>query len=369
MLQNVLFVTNPDDLNAEVQGGVQRCSHEFLALVQSLAHETNIFEMPVSTGWRDRIRRKLGTPYMLYSPENALKIARRMSENGIVDVIFNKAETYRVAARLKEMRPDANIVVLSHGADSGDMLHETASISHSGLGYLNGAFGLGRTLICERQLRRQANLKVVVLSKEEQVLERWLGSTRTHFLPRIIALTESRWTPEPGLFGFVGTLNHPPNFDALEQILIKLEARAPDVKVDIVGGPASLGEQLARRFSSVNYLGRLSDADLVRVSSQWTAFLNPIFWLSRGASFKLGTALELGLPIISTLSGARGYQIPSECLAMVNDNADDFVTQIVLFSQQPSLPNNLRKAILSSKATLMDDNSRVSAFGDFLVRG
>jgi glycosyltransferase involved in cell wall biosynthesis len=368
MLQNTIFVTNPDDLNATVQGGVQRCSHEFLAIVQELSSETTIFEMPVSTSTNYRIGRRLGTPYMLYDTENALEIVSQMSKKGVFNVVFNKAETYRVAARLKEIRPDANIVVLSHGADSGDMLHECASTEVTGLRDLTGTFRLGWTLIVERKLRRSANLKIVVLSQEEQVLERWLGSTKTHFLPRKIVLRESEWHPVPNVFGFVGTLNHPPNFDALEQVLLGLEAVAPDIKVEVVGGPAAFGEQLAGRFSSVNYLGRLTDAEVVNASRRWSAFLNPVFWLSRGASFKLATALELGLPIISTLSGARGYKIPSDCLALVDDAADAFIAQMKLFVQQPLMIKELRETLLASKTSLIDDSSRLAAFKDFLAK-
>jgi glycosyltransferase involved in cell wall biosynthesis len=170
------------------------------------------------------------------------------------------------------------------------------------------------------------------------------------------------------VFGFVGTLNHPPNFDALEQILLRIEADAPDIRLEIVGGPAMLGEQLAKRFSSLTYLGRLSDSELVEASSRWSAFLNPIFWLSRGASFKLGTALELGLPIISTVSGARGYRIPDGCVALVDDNVDDFVAKMKLFVEQPIEAHRFREALLKSKASLSDDRERLTAFQHFLAK-
>ncbi len=36
--------------------------------------------------------------------------------------------------------------------------------------------------------------------------------------------------------------------------------------------------------------------------------LNPVFYFSRGVSTKLGKALALGIPVITTQKGMRGYQ-------------------------------------------------------------
>jgi len=58
----------------------------------------------------------------------------------------------------------------------------------------------------------------------------------------------------------------------------------------------------------VNCLGYLSNEELAKECESWSFFLNPVFYYSRGVSTKLAKALGMGLPVITTEIGNRGYQ-------------------------------------------------------------
>jgi hypothetical protein len=53
--------------------------------------------------------------------------------------------------------------------------------------------------------------------------------------------------------------------------------------------------------------------------------LNPVFWLSRGASMKLATALGWGLPVLTTQAGARGYEWGGAAVPVCADDPRKFV--------------------------------------------
>jgi hypothetical protein len=116
------------------------------------------------------------------------------------------------------------------------------------------------------------------------------------------------WRPDADRLGFVGTLDHPPTRDGLEQFLAALERfAAPSLHVRVVGGPDASGRSLAGRFRSVCYLGPLDDGALESEASTWSAFVHPLFCFARGCSTKLAIALAWRIPVVTTPAGARGY--------------------------------------------------------------
>jgi len=58
--------------------------------------------------------------------------------------------------------------------------------------------------------------------------------------------------------------------------------------------------------------------ELARECESWSFFLNPVFYYSRGVSTKLAKALGMGLPVITTEIGNRGYQWEEGDLPAVN---------------------------------------------------
>ncbi len=150
---------------------------------------------------------------------------------------------------------------------------------------------------------------VFALSPNDADLERNIGSPRVEWLPRTISSTALDWRPAGRRLGYVGTIDHAPNLEGLVSILRAMEALSADApRIRVVGGPARIGAWLADRYRSVDYLGPLDNADLVREAATWTGFIHPIFCESRGCSTKLATAIGWLLPVVTTSHGRRGYE-------------------------------------------------------------
>lgn len=332
---NALFLHDPADLDAPVPGGVQLCTREFLDVVQAAADRTVLFPVHRSRRLPDRLRRRFSLrPYSLYHPAgDAAALTTVLRENAITHIFINRTELMRYGAQLKALNPTATIVLMSHGNQSGDDLYEIAGRHgrrNQGAAALRATWHLGRDLVAESRERHRAVDIVAVMSDEEAVLERWLGAARVVVLPRRIEPKPLELRPVSGRVGYVGTLNHTPNLAALQDVGAALQGNLPSpFELRLVGSPETVGRELAARFPFVTYCGRLDDQALAAEASTWSLFLNPILWLSRGASMKLGTGLSWGLPVVSTRSGIRGYEWSDGDVAITDDNAGAFAHEIV----------------------------------------
>lgn len=344
-----VFLHDPADLEAPIPGGVQLCSREFFAVVQAASDETLPVAAHVSRHPSWRLRRKLGLgSYLLYRPsEHRAALGGQLAAFRPTHVFVNRAELLRLAPLVRELAPSAKVVLMSHGNQSGDDLYEAAGPGGArarGFARLRAAWRLGADLVTESRFRHRHLDAVCVMSEEESVLERWLGSARTVVLPRIVRPAPIPWLPVEGRVGFVGTLDHTPNRVALESVCRALAAaKEPGVELRLVGGPSRSGEAIANRYPFVRYLGRLDNEALEREASTWSLFLNPIFWLSRGASMKLGQALAWNIPVVTTRAGARGYELPGEVVRKVDDRPEAFVSAMIDLLRTPAALAALRE--------------------------
>ena len=185
-----LFIHAPNDLHAEVAGGVQICSKEFLDVVRAASDSTVTFEVKWSRKPHLRLRRKLhlgsylGYDVASYSED----LGRALSENEITHVFLNKAELLRFARLVRQLSRNVVIVVMSHGNQTGDDLYEVAGPEGRGGGVraLGLTWKLGIDLKTESYFRHRFVDAVCVMSEEEAVLERWLGAKKVFFIPRIV---------------------------------------------------------------------------------------------------------------------------------------------------------------------------------------
>ena len=123
--------------------------------------------------------------------------------------------------------------------------------------------------------------------------------------------------PVDGRVGTVCTLDHPPNLNGLVSLFDELQRRAvAQFRFRLVGQPSSFGATLAARYPFVEYLGPLSDNALRAEAATWCCFTHPMFVYAKGCSTKLGTALGWGLPIATTVFGARGYTWDEQLLPL-----------------------------------------------------
>jgi hypothetical protein len=349
-----IFVYDPNDLDAPVPGGVQLCSREFLEIVRAASEEVKLVPVTVTKAslWRLRRLLSLGS-YLFYRPNDVYSLlANEVASVHPTHIFLNRSELMRIAPLAAQLAPGAKIVIMSHGNQSGDDLYEVAGPGgrcKSRLDRLAATWQLGLDLITESRYRHRYLDAVCVMSEEEETLERWLGATTTVVLPRVIYSRPLDWQPIPGRVGFVGTLNHTPNRVALERLCDQLAClNTAGLEFRLVGGPDDIGRALAAKYSFVQYLGRLDDAALQSEVSSWSLFLNPIFWLSRGASMKLGQALSWAIPCLSTRAGARGYCLSLGQSFLTKDSANAFATQLLDLVHDNDRLSTVRNQLLYS---------------------
>lgn len=330
-----LFLYNKIDLNAAIPGGVQICSQQFLEIIRETADELHLFEVSHSRSLIFRLLHRLNLDaYQSYLPkqfrESLLALIR---EKEITHVFINKSELLKFSRLIKEAKLPIvpKIIMMSHGNESGDLLGDLTGIlpKFKPIYQYFGILRLGMALYLESFYRKRYVDLVCTMSEEESALEKWLGINDPFFIPRLIdEKCKVERDPQPGTFGYVGTLNHMPNLSALYQLCDQLEQTKSSPEIRIVGGPRQKGEELANRYQFVNFLGNLDDAQLLKEVKNWSFFLNPIFNYSRGASMKLGKAIEWEIPVITTTAGRRGYYFKEGKLLETADTPLAMVEQI-----------------------------------------
>jgi glycosyltransferase involved in cell wall biosynthesis len=342
------FVTNPSLLESEISGGVQICSQEYMAVLRLLGKVTLHYSKP-SRHPVDRLRRKIfNPPYLDHNPIREPALFKQI-QTAQHDVIFvNHSGLTRFLPVIKQCCPESLLIALSHGNQTGDDLFESA--------HPEGRFHrhpkraeqhLGGHLLWEAKTRISDADGVITMSNQEVVLESWLGSQTPFFFPRTLSPTPIPYAPEDKRVGFVGTLDHTPNRIALQRLFLQLKELGFVGEMRVVGGPIEAGRALCEPFTFVTYLGPLSEDGLIQEAGTWQLALNPVFWLSRGASMKLKTYLNWGLPTLSTQSGARGYVLPEGTSFLCEDDTASFARHIHELIQSPARLDETRSRLVA----------------------
>lgn len=323
-----VFVTGSAFLT-DRPGGVQQCTSEYIATLRAAGMELHFCPCEPDQRWSTRAMKKLWQSNYFRPVEKGLvqRVQAMVTRSNAKFIFLNQVNLASIAAQLRSLLPtDCKVVVLSHGLESTDLLHALRLRSDLRFAlprYFCGERLLGDSLLREASYRSNVDL-ILCLSPFDVELERWLGARRVAWLPRTITPAQLSWNPRGNRIGFVGTLDHPPNIEGLLTFLRSLSAKAPaGIRIRIVGGPDRIGRLLMKRFAAVDYLGSLSDDDLIQEAGTWNCFAHPIFCYPRGCSTKLATAIGWQIPIVTTTPGCRGYVWSQGTLSIAN-SPDEF---------------------------------------------
>jgi len=344
---NALFITPPNSLKANggVTEGGQLCSREFFDLLVSVGFNISIFNVDYTKNLLKRIRIKIGIANYEFIDELKYKnsLIEKIVKQNIKWVFINMASLLRLARPLKEHFGDKiNIYLLSHGNDSGDYLHlQTKPIkSRNYFRKQLNIFRLGKLIFTESLYRNNWLDGVLAVSETERQIENWFGAKKAIFVPRIITNNPIALKPHSKRIGFVGRLDHPPNYQGFCILLDELiKKQSLNINLRFVGAPVDWGKKIASKYSFVEYIGILSDSELLEEVKTWRLFLNPVFWYSTGVTTKLGWALSLGLPIVSTPAGNRGY-VWNKGIILTAANPYEMASIIELYLTNDELYNN-----------------------------
>ena len=302
-----LFVSARNALSP-ASGGVQICTREYMEVIRGVGFELTVIPYDTDRRLFARLRRRLRPrPYSDLLPIGLASTVADTRRNTTSRFVFlNLVSLAPLALPLRKQigRDEAQIVLLSHGLESVDYLHEIRAPQTAAAA---NALKLGRQLFAEAAQRRAID-HVICLAPFEVEIERWLGARRVDWLPRIVPAQPLDWQPDPSRLGCVSTVNHAPNVEGLTLFLQEFERLAPaGVRFRLVGGPAREGCALAARFPHVDYLGPLDETALTVEAATWSCFVHPLFCYARGCSTKLAAALGWHLPVVTTPAGMRGY--------------------------------------------------------------
>ena len=120
---------------------------------------------------------------------------------------------------------------------------------------------------------------------------------------------------------FVGSA-HPPNIEAVRFLIEVLAPAIPSLTVVIVGSVCS-GVGLLPMPPNMHLLGVLGDAEKNELLARASLALNPLFQ-GGGSSLKVSDFFASGLPMVSTETGVRGYDV-RDGEHYLRASRDDFV--------------------------------------------
>jgi GT2 family glycosyltransferase len=177
---------------------------------------------------------------------------------------------------------------------------------------------------------RSADLTLVVSEPDKQALAEMVPQapvavvSNVHVVPALVAEPVRR-----DRVLFVGSFAHHPNGDAVqwfvEEVLPRLtEAAGGPVQVDIVGKGADPA-LVAASPRGVTFLGWVPD--LHPVYAQARVVIAPLRF-GAGVKGKIGEALSLGVPVVTTSVGAEGMGLVDGESALVADDPDAFASAV-----------------------------------------
>ncbi|MEM9028960.1 MAG: glycosyltransferase [Pseudomonadota bacterium] len=306
-------------------GGAQICSQEYLETISAAGVQTELELMDFDTSIAARLVSRFSyDKYRSVAPSQQIQAVKDAVRSVQPQFVFlNQVNLAPIAQTLREVLPaSCQIILLSHGLESTDLLHQIrlrGAMPLSGRIRPTAPHALGQTIIKEAELRVHID-GALVLSPSDAVLESWMGRHKVAWIPRVLTDRRIDWRPVGDRLGFVGTLDHAPNLEGLVLAAEALDAahyNTPPI-VRVIGGPASTGQWLQEKYACIDYLGPLSDEELLEEARSWNAFIHPIFCGARGCSTKLASAIGWALPIVTTEFGQRGYAWGEGSLAVAN---------------------------------------------------
>jgi len=175
-----------------------------------------------------------------------------------------------------------------------------------------------------------ANRVITVTQDDGSHLQKELPNLEFSVLPNIHQqhpLPDSGFEQRDGLV-FIGNYNHLPNQDAvyyfIETVLPKIHARLPDVCLYLIG--SYMDEKMkALASETVKVVGWVD-----KVAPEFAKRRVFVSYLRYGAGMKgkLGQALSLGLPVVTTGIGAEGMGLKEGETALIADEPDDFAEAV-----------------------------------------
>jgi glycosyltransferase involved in cell wall biosynthesis len=352
-------------------GGVQICTQEYINVIRAAGVELMFCTFSGDRRLSTRILRRFNSSPYFRSVEAASvdTVCRLAVKERPMFVFLNQVDIAPIARHIRKSLPvGSEIVLLSHGLASTDLLHSIRvrrQFPLSGRERPTAMVALGNALMTENALRADIDV-VCALSPFDVELEHWLGAKRVGWLPRVVTSAPLDWRPSGDRVGYIGTLDHAPNLEGLAMVLEQLTPRhSGQLRIRVVGGPDGTGQWLARKYPIVDYLGPIDDSALAMEARSWNAIIHPIFCYARGCSTKLAIAAGWHIPVVTTTMGYRGYEWRDGGLIVADDPASFAEECLRLLNIDVAAEARLRVGQMACSSPTVEQNaSRMRALLD-----
>lgn len=353
----VLFITNYRFVSSKTKnGGVKLCTMDYLALLKT-KYNVILFEVDFTGNFFSKLKFKLGIDVYDYYDVEQYKnqLSEVIKANNIEKVFINHTSAMKFAKTCKTFNPSIQTVILSHGNESGDYIHELVNHNKT---KLHQFYKLGRQLYLESWYRKNYIDRVFVVSQIEQSIEKWLRCNDSVFVHRIFKKEFLEWKPIKGRVGFLSDLTHEPNIFGLEQLCEVLSKKQipKDFKLRIIGLSDSRLNPLLAKYKFIDYLGYLDEVALKAELKTWMVYLNIVLYYSKGVSTKLAKGMNYGLPILTTVEGNRGYKLHGLEDVTVT-NIDDFVLKMLELSNDKLKAEKVENIVKDNVCKMKDFSS------------
>ena len=257
----------------------------------------------------------------------------------VVQVEFANMGSYRYARR--NSKP---ILVLDEHNIEYDLQRRTAGSAEGLTRRVYNSLNWRKLGWEEKAAWRRFDGVVLTSERDAQVLSEASPSTRRAVVPNGVNVEQFRPStevPERDRLLFFGANNYFPNHDALlyfiDEILPKIVARRPNVKLSIVG-PGAQPAVLARQSRHVEIVGFVDD--LMPHLERASVVVVPLR-IGGGTRLKIVEAMAKSKAIVSTRIGAEGIDLTHERDVLLADSPSDFADQVVRVLGEPGLARQL----------------------------
>lgn len=177
---------------------------------------------------------------------------------------------------------------------------------------------------------RCADTVIAVTEEERKAVLELVPDARVRVIPNIHEISEDAGLPPEDRSGllFIGHFLHNPNVDAVEHfvrdIFPLVKERIPTVKFSIIGSvmPESIRRLAGAGVEPIGYV-----ADPTPYFQQSRVFVAPLRF-GAGMKGKIGQAMSLGLPVVTTTVGAEGMGLTSGVNVLVADGEEEFADAV-----------------------------------------
>jgi len=233
---------------------------------------------------------------------------------------------------VRVLRPQARVIV-----DSVDVHWRRLEAKAALTGFPEDAAQAQRVRQEELSAYRAADAVVAVTDDDARLLATELKGRHVPVIPNIHAIYEPVADVAEPVLSFVGGFSHDPNTDAVlyfcNEVLPLIRSQVPNAVFNVIGNAPPPAVQ-ALASETVHIHGYVPDTTpLLRSTLISVAPLR----YGAGMKGKVGEAMSMGLPVVTTLVGAEGFGLTPGVNVLVGDTPQAFAAHVVNLIGNPQL--------------------------------